>query len=151
LASVHSLNFPLNILGFIDAGSGLHTFVLYLGPHIAIFTLRATQCGRVDLKSAPYDTIQLNRAPSWIDKSCSDFGSPLFPQLIDSERFRTPLLSILPQVQLEAILWGIGTAIGELPPYFVSRAGIQRLLLLTNSYISLEFVFFPQRWQKNIL
>mmetsp|Transcript_25700 Transcript_25700/g.45046 ORF Transcript_25700/g.45046 Transcript_25700/m.45046 type:complete len:251 (+) Transcript_25700:380-1132(+) len=25
-------------------------------------------------------------------------------------------------VQLEAILWGIGTALGELPPYFISRA-----------------------------
>lgn len=112
----------LGVASSIGLGSGLHTFVLYLGPHIAIFTLRATQCGRVDLKAAPYDTIQLNRAPSWIDKSCSDFGSPLFPRLIDSERFRTPLLSILPQVQLEAILWGIGTAIGELPPYFVSRA-----------------------------
>ncbi|XP_022743482.1 vacuole membrane protein KMS1-like isoform X3 [Durio zibethinus] len=35
---------------------------------------------------------------------------------------RVPLGSILPQVQLEAILWGIGTALGELPPYFISRA-----------------------------
>ncbi|KAK8515295.1 hypothetical protein V6N12_075340 [Hibiscus sabdariffa] len=35
---------------------------------------------------------------------------------------RVPLSSILPQVQLEAILWGIGTALGELPPYFISRA-----------------------------
>lgn len=112
----------LGVASSIGLGSGLHTFVLYLGPHIAFLTIKATQCGRVDLKTAPYDTIQLNRAPSWIDKSCSEFGSPLFPQLIDSERFRTPLLSILPQVQLEAILWGIGTAIGELPPYFVSRA-----------------------------
>ena len=25
-------------------------------------------------------------------------------------------------VQLESILWGLGTAIGELPPYFVARA-----------------------------
>ena len=25
-------------------------------------------------------------------------------------------------VQLEAILWGFGTALGELPPYFVARA-----------------------------
>lgn len=124
---VHYLRFGLWWVGLgvassIGLGSGLHTFVLYLGPHIAIFTIKATQCGRVDLKTAPYDTIQLNRAPSWIDKSCSEFGSPLFPLLIDSERFRTPLLSILPQVQLEAILWGIGTAIGELPPYFLSRA-----------------------------
>ncbi|MCI62722.1 vacuole membrane-like protein, partial [Trifolium medium] len=23
---------------------------------------------------------------------------------------------------MEAVLWGLGTAIGELPPYFISRA-----------------------------
>jgi hypothetical protein len=36
---------------------------------------------------------------------------------------RIPLTSILAQIQLEAVLWGIGTALGELPPYFISRAG----------------------------
>lgn len=30
---------------------------------------------------------------------------------------------ILRKVQAEALLWGIGTAIGELPPYFVARTG----------------------------
>ncbi|KAH9682734.1 vacuole membrane protein KMS1 [Citrus sinensis] len=99
--------------------SGLHTFVLYLGPHIALFTIKAMQCGRVDLKSAPYDTIQLKRGPSWLDKDCDEFGPPLFSS---SEGSRVPLSSILPQVQLEAILWGVGTALGELPPYFISRA-----------------------------
>ncbi|KAH9301863.1 hypothetical protein KI387_013446 [Taxus chinensis] len=112
----------LGVASSIGLGSGLHTFVLYLGPHIAFFTIKATQCGRVDLKGAPYDTIQLSRAPTWIDKPCQEFGSPLFPQLSNSERFRTPFFSILPQVQLEAVLWGLGTALGELPPYFLSRA-----------------------------
>jgi hypothetical protein len=32
------------------------------------------------------------------------------------------LLSILRLVVFEAFLWGLGTAIGELPPYFVARA-----------------------------
>ncbi|KAG5389250.1 hypothetical protein IGI04_030791 [Brassica rapa subsp. trilocularis] len=109
----------LGVASSIGLGSGLHTFVLYLGPHIALFTLKATQCGRVDLKSAPYDTIQLKRVPSWLDKSCSEFGPPL---MVSAAGSRVPLTSILPQVQLEAILWGIGTALGELPPYFISRA-----------------------------
>ncbi|KAK6130302.1 hypothetical protein DH2020_035974 [Rehmannia glutinosa] len=100
-------------------GSGLHTFVLYLGPHIALFTIKAIQCGRVDIKSAPYDTIQLKSGPSWLGKDCADFGPPLFPS---SHGVRIPLSSILPQVQLEAVLWGLGTALGELPPYFISRA-----------------------------
>ncbi|KAH7522337.1 hypothetical protein FEM48_Zijuj07G0127700 [Ziziphus jujuba var. spinosa] len=109
----------LGVASSIGLGSGLHTFVLYLGPHIAFFTLKAMQCGRVDLKSAPYDTIQLKRGPSWLDKDCSEFGPPLF-QLVHG--LRVPLSSILPQVQIEAVLWGVGTAIGELPPYFISRA-----------------------------
>ncbi|BAU00793.1 Vacuole membrane protein [Vigna angularis] len=109
----------LGVASSIGLGSGLHTFVLYLGPHIALFTIKAVQCGRVDLKSAPYDTIQLKRGPSWLDKDCSEFGPPLFQSVYGSQ---VPLSSILPQVQLEAILWGMGTAIGELPPYFISRA-----------------------------
>ncbi|MBA0616337.1 hypothetical protein Godav_016393 [Gossypium davidsonii] len=109
----------LGVASSIGLGSGLHTFVLYLGPHIALFTIKAMQCGRVDLKSAPYDTIQLKRGPSWLDKSCEEFGPPLFSSTHGS---RVPLSSILQQVQLEAILWGIGTALGELPPYFISRA-----------------------------
>ncbi|KAG6668361.1 hypothetical protein CIPAW_01G164500 [Carya illinoinensis] len=110
----------LGVASSIGLGSGLHTFVLYLGPHIAFFTIKAMQCGRVDLKSAPYDTTQLRRGPSWLDKDCSEFGPPLFPSL---HGLRVPISSILPQVQIEAVLWGLGTAIGELPPYFISRAG----------------------------
>lgn len=109
----------LGVASSIGLGSGLHTFVLYLGPHIALFTMKAVQCGRVDIKSAPYDTIQLKRGPSWMDRNCSDYGPPLFPSQQGS---RLPLSSILPQVQLETILWGIGTALGELPPFFISRA-----------------------------
>ncbi|XP_012069605.1 vacuole membrane protein KMS1 isoform X2 [Jatropha curcas] len=109
----------LGVASSIGLGSGLHTFVLYLGPHIALFTIKAMQCGRVDLKSAVYDTIQLKRGPSWLDKDCSEFGDPVFPS---SHGLRVPLSSILPQVQIEAVLWGLGTALGELPPYFISRA-----------------------------
>ncbi|XP_047317492.1 vacuole membrane protein KMS1 [Impatiens glandulifera] len=109
----------LGVASSIGLGSGLHTFVLYLGPHVAFFTLKAMQCGRVNLKNGLYDTIQLKRGPSWLDKDCSEFGPPLFSS---SHGSRVPLGSILPQVQVEAVLWGIGTALGELPPYFISKA-----------------------------
>lgn len=85
--------------------------------------MKAAQCGRIDLKSAPYDTIQLERGPSWLDKDCSAYGPPVFLPQPDSS-VTVPLSSILPQVQLEAILWGLGTALGELPPYFISKAGV---------------------------
>jgi hypothetical protein len=111
----------LGVASSIGLGSGLHTFVLYLGPHIALFTIKAVQCGRIDLKTAPYDTIQLKQGPSWLDKKCSDFGPPVYQASAHSVRI--PVFELLPQVQLEAVLWGIGTALGELPPYFISRAG----------------------------
>ncbi|XP_042452952.1 vacuole membrane protein KMS1-like [Zingiber officinale] len=111
----------LGVASSIGLGSGLHTFVLYLGPHIAFFTIKAMKCGRVDLKTASYDTIQLKRRPSWLEKRCSEFGPPVYHALPGS-LVRIPICSILPQVQLEAILWGLGTALGELPPYFISRA-----------------------------
>ncbi|XWS39322.1 hypothetical protein CRYUN_Cryun18bG0041700 [Craigia yunnanensis] len=113
----------LGVASSIGLGSGLHTFVLYLGPHIALFTIKAMQCGRTDLKAAPYDTIQLKRGPSWLDKSCGEFGPPLFSS---SHGSRVPISSILPQVQMEAILWGIGTALGELPP--LSQGQFSKLL-----------------------
>ncbi|XP_057499233.1 vacuole membrane protein KMS1-like isoform X2 [Actinidia eriantha] len=108
----------LGVASSIGLGSGLHTFVLYLGPHIALFTIKSVHCGRVDIKIAPYDTILLKSGPSWADRDCTKFG-PLKYAFPDS---RVPLSSVLPQVQLEAILWGIGTALGELPPYFIARA-----------------------------
>lgn len=105
----------LGVASSIGLGSGLHTFVLYLGPHIALFTMKAVQCGRIDLKSAPYDTILLKRRPSWLEKDCLEFGPAIYPKTI-------PFSKILHEVHLEAVLWGIGTALGELPPYFISRA-----------------------------
>ncbi|KAJ6305876.1 hypothetical protein OIU78_021244 [Salix suchowensis] len=109
----------LGVASSIGLGSGLHTFVMYLGPHIALFTIKAVKCGRVDIKSSLYDTIQLHGGPSWLDRNCTAFGPPMYSSLQGS---RIPLTSILAQIQLEAILWGVGTALGELPPYFISRA-----------------------------
>lgn len=112
----------LGIASSIGLGSGLHTFVLYLGPHIAMFTLKATLCGRVDLKTAAYDTAIFGIGPSWESKDCLEFGNSLYPKVASSGRYSVPLLDILQEVHWEAVLWGVGTALGELPPYFVSRA-----------------------------
>jgi hypothetical protein len=37
----------LGVASSIGLGTGLHTFVLYLGPHIARVTLAANQCNEV--------------------------------------------------------------------------------------------------------
>ena len=36
---------------------------------------------------------------------------------------------IMSKVRLEAFMWGAGTAIGELPPYFMARAGKRESLV----------------------
>jgi hypothetical protein len=114
----------LGVASSIGLGSGLHTFVLYLGPHIAMFAVRASQCGQVDFKVVGYDTPQWGFPSSWQQKECFELGEPMFPRLPTDglESYVVPIFKVLLQVQLEAVLWGLGTAIGELPPYFVSRA-----------------------------
>ncbi|GMH20708.1 hypothetical protein Nepgr_022549 [Nepenthes gracilis] len=42
---LHGHPIPLGVASSIGLGSGLHTFVLYLGPHIAQFTIKVLPCG----------------------------------------------------------------------------------------------------------
>lgn len=44
----------LGILSSVGLGTGLHTFLLYLGPHIAAVTLAAFECMSVDFPKPPY-------------------------------------------------------------------------------------------------
>lgn len=90
----------LGILSSVGLGTGLHTFVLYLGPFIASTTLAATEC-----KTTNFESYGPNRF------TCTTTGT------------KTPsFFEIWSLVAFEAFMWGTGTAIGELPPYFVARA-----------------------------
>jgi membrane protein YqaA with SNARE-associated domain len=78
--------------------------VLYLGPFIAQTTMAASECNSIDFDTSgprkficPDDPAILAQAP------------PNFWE-------------VLSKVQAAAFLWGLGTAIGELPPYFVALA-----------------------------
>lgn len=94
----------LGVASSIGLGTGLHTFVLYLGPHIATVTMVANEC-----KYIP------NMLPSrW---NFTHFEACPVPG-----PGRVSFWEILTSVQAEAFLWGLGTALGELPPYFVARA-----------------------------
>eukprot|EP00002_Diphylleia_rotans_P024643 TRINITY_DN4873_c0_g1_i5.p1 TRINITY_DN4873_c0_g1~~TRINITY_DN4873_c0_g1_i5.p1 ORF type:complete len:352 (-),score=70.10 TRINITY_DN4873_c0_g1_i5:666-1721(-) len=92
----------LGILSSVMVGTGLHTFVLFLGPHIGKVTLAATECNTLDFVEVAYDVFQ---CPSTAVEGAA-----------------VTLLQIFRRVQLESFLWGFGTALGELPPYFVARA-----------------------------
>ncbi|KAH0504276.1 Vacuole membrane protein 1 [Microtus ochrogaster] len=93
----------LGILSSVGLGTGLHTFLLYLGPHIASVTLAAYECNSVNFPEPPY--------PDQI--ICPDE---------EGTEGTVSLWSIISKVRIEACMWGIGTAIGELPPYFMARA-----------------------------
>jgi len=88
----------LGVSSSVGLGTGLHTFVLYLGPHIAAVTIAAYECGALNFPEPPYPN-QIT-CPTKIDR----------------------LLNIMKKVRVEAMLWGAGTALGELPPYFMARA-----------------------------
>ncbi|XP_022698242.1 vacuole membrane protein 1-like isoform X3 [Varroa jacobsoni] len=92
----------LGVLSSVGLGTGLHTFVLYLGPHIAAVTLAAHECQSLDFPEPPYpDEIK-----------CPEQLGPAVPGI----------WAIMSKVRVEAFMWGAGTALGELPPYFMARA-----------------------------
>nr|XP_042904591.1 vacuole membrane protein 1 [Parasteatoda tepidariorum] len=93
----------LGVLSSVGLGTGLHTFVLYLGPYIAAVTLAAYECNSLDFPQPPY--------PDEI----------ICPEGDHSTNVIT-ILKIMSKVRLEAFMWGLGTALGELPPYFMAKA-----------------------------
>merc|ERR1712179_480122 len=99
----------LGILSSVGLGTGLHTFLLYLGPHIAAVTMAAYECGSTDFPTPPYPTqILCPTTPEEEEAS--------------SKVMEMTVWAILSKVRVEAFCWGAGTAIGELPPYFMARA-----------------------------
>jgi len=96
----------LGILSSVGLGTGLHTFLLFLGPFIAKVTLAAYECGTTDFPSPPYpDEIV---CPKGTDS--------------DVSAMKITLWHIVSKVRFPAFCWGAGTALGELPPYFMARA-----------------------------
>ncbi|KAK5966321.1 Ectopic P granules protein 3, partial [Trichostrongylus colubriformis] len=97
----------LGVLSSIGLGSGLHTFLIYLGPHIAAVTLAAYECNSLNFPEPPYpDSIV-----------CPSKGTEAAATSI-----AVSLWQIVAKVRVESLLWGAGTALGELPPYFMARA-----------------------------
>ncbi|KAF9212292.1 Vacuolar membrane protease [Podila verticillata] len=93
----------LGVASSIGLGTGLHTFILFLGPHIAEVTLAAYKCGNTDF-DVRGDLRFVCKSPE------------------EATAVSLTLYTIFRAVQWESFFWGLGTALGELPPYFVARA-----------------------------
>lgn len=91
----------LGVLSSVGFGFGAHTFVLFLAPHIVAVTLASDSCKSLNFPQPPYpDTI-------------------ICPDQMSSDQ--VTFFNILQKVALESFMWGLGTAIGELPPYLAAR------------------------------
>jgi len=74
---------------------------LYLGPHIASVAIAAYECNSLNFPEPPYPDQIL----------CPDEVNP------NGVKF----MQIVRKIFIEAFMWGLGTAVGELPPYFMAR------------------------------
>lgn len=122
----------LGVASSIGLGTGLHTFLLYLGPFIAQVTLAAYECNSLKFPEPPYpdnimcplysnnNEIKLNSTET---NNLNKQEDGLFSSTAAMALASTiSILSIMSKVRLESFMWGAGTALGELPPYFMARA-----------------------------
>jgi len=98
----------LGILSSVGLGSGMHSGILFLFPHMFKVVTAAERC-----PSLKFD----HMADMWFQTAAMTCDVGLIPGEKRADFFDVFLLCIVP-----AILWGSGTAIGEVPPYAVSRA-----------------------------
>jgi len=97
----------LGILSSVGFGTGLHSGLMFLFPHIMQVVTAAEACHTVE---------GLN---TWYHHPCKfDCASTI--GLKDDSTVTIGNLWI--RVTMACMLWGAGTAFGELPPYLVSRA-----------------------------
>ncbi|CAI5722168.1 unnamed protein product [Hyaloperonospora brassicae] len=96
----------LGVLSSVGLGTGMHSGVLFLFPHIFLVVQGAQECRSLD-----FDT----RHHMWFhpfEANCTHVPH------VSTVTFA----AIFWKVFLPCMLWGAGTAAGEIPPYALSRA-----------------------------
>jgi len=97
----------LGVLSSIGLGTGMHSGVLFLFPHILKVVLSAERCGHVGFDA---------RANAWF-RMASD-------ELFECVARGAPCSAMRcwAKVLPACVLWGSGTAAGEIPPYWLARS-----------------------------
>jgi len=98
----------LGILSSIGLGTGMHTGLLFLFPHIMKVCWAASECKNMNFPSL--NDMWLRRDPN------------LFVCINPATEGSATFFDIFKRVIVPCIIWGTGTAIGEIPPYAISRA-----------------------------
>jgi vacuole membrane protein 1 len=95
----------LGILSSIGLGSGIHTGIMFLFPHIDNIYKTAIRCNSVDFNQYHYYNQTIFDCDTNITSTNNITNYDIY-------------YKALPAV----MLWGIGTAFGEIPPYYLSRS-----------------------------
>ncbi|CAD7700924.1 unnamed protein product [Ostreobium quekettii] len=106
----------LGILSSIGFGSGMHSGLLFLFPHILKVALAAEVCDGVNFDA---------RTDAWYSSEpfhCIEGGEGGEGDWAGPAGDGPGFWVVYKKVIVTAMLWGVGTAIGEVPPYFVSYA-----------------------------
>lgn len=98
----------LGVLSSIGLGTGMHSGMLFLFPHILKVVLAVEKCNSTNFES---------RHNMW-QKGLTYSAEFDCPQVAEGFSYA----SMLAKVVGAAILWGTGTAMGEIPPYYISYA-----------------------------
>ena len=101
----------LGVLSSVGLGSGLQSGVLFLFPHIFKTCLAAQTCQTLDFDSA---------GDMWFRQSPSLFQCP--PENPASPHTPVTFAGMWRKIVLACFLQSAGTAIGEIPPYWMTRA-----------------------------
>jgi len=97
----------LGILSSVGLGTGMHSGLLFLWPHVFRVVAASENCGNTDFDSMS-DMWGKPGPKAFICRSRSAEADGIGA---------ASLMDIWNKVAPECILWGIGTAIGEIPPY----------------------------------
>lgn len=97
----------LGVLSSVGLGTGMHSGILFLFPHIFMVVQGAEECKSLDFDS---------RNQMWFRPFETNCPAPL------AGAAPVTFFAIFCKVFWPCMLWGAGTAAGEIPPYALSRA-----------------------------
>lgn len=97
--------FTLGVLSSIGLGSGMHTGLIFTFPHILKVVYTAEKCNSVDFET---------RTDIWGQIPTGELELPCVP-VVGGEP--PSFYQLWAKVVVACVIWGVGTAAGEIPPY----------------------------------
>jgi len=95
----------LGILSSVGLGTGMHTGMLFTFPHAFQTVMAAEGCGNLHFNS---------NANMWSRPAESAFTC------LSEDQVDVPYLNLVFKILPVFVVWGLGTAVGEVPPYFIA-------------------------------